>query len=171
MGLKDLMAQMRGLKDQAFEDQLYRQVWEEIQQGRMDPVAQAKSVEDGRGDDGLVRSAYIKHRVRRLRYEIEQRKEQELQESLRRKEAEAQRIAEEERHQKEEMEAQRIAEKSRLKEAGRRSSQQMAEERRSQGRRAEAEAQRIAEEVLRRRKQADAQREAKRITDERRRQK
>jgi membrane protein involved in colicin uptake len=147
MNIKDLMARMRGSKEETFEDEVYQLVWDEIQQGRMDPVAQARSIEDGRGDDGLVKSAYIKHRLRRLKHEIEQRSQEELKERQRRRDVEAQRVAEETRIQRAADEAQR-----KEAEAARRSPQKMAEERRTQRRKAEAEATRIAEEVLLRKK-------------------
>lgn len=52
------------------EDELYRIVWEEIERGEVDSVAQARSIEAAGGDQGKIRAAYIKHRVRRLRDEL-----------------------------------------------------------------------------------------------------
>ena len=70
MKLNDIITQLRGLEGRLFEDALYRIVWEEIEKGDLDPAAQARSIEDGDGEEGKVRAAYIRHRVRRLNDEF-----------------------------------------------------------------------------------------------------
>lgn len=101
MNFNDIIERMRGLDDHAFEDELYRVVWDEIERGHMDPVAQARSIEDGLGDNGLTKSAYIKHRVRRLKDDLGK---------LHKEELKAKRAAEEMQRAKDEAEAKRIAE-------------------------------------------------------------
>lgn len=53
------------------DDEIYRIVWEEVESGVLDGSAKARSIEEGDGDEGKTRSAYIKHRVRRLKDELE----------------------------------------------------------------------------------------------------
>lgn len=53
------------------EDELYAFVYEEIENGQMDKAAQARAIAEGGGDEGAVRAAYIKHRIARIKAEIE----------------------------------------------------------------------------------------------------
>lgn len=53
------------------EDRLYAHVYEEIRSGKVDTAAQARAMEEGGNDKGLVQQAYIKHRIARIRAEIE----------------------------------------------------------------------------------------------------
>lgn len=69
--LELLKARLLGIDSRLFEDELYKMAWEEIERGQLDPASQARSIVDGEGDDGKTRSAYIRHRVRRLRDELE----------------------------------------------------------------------------------------------------
>jgi hypothetical protein len=62
-----LMSRLQGLDSRLLEDELYKLAWEEIERGELDPASQARSIADGEGHDGKTRSAYIRHRVRRLR--------------------------------------------------------------------------------------------------------
>ena len=62
------------------ESELYQRVYEEIENGQMDKAAQARAIEEGGGDDGAVKSAYIKHRIENIRAEIEIAKERAAQE-------------------------------------------------------------------------------------------
>jgi hypothetical protein len=64
-------SRLLGLEGRLLEDELYKIAWEEIERGQLDPAAQARSIADGEGDNGKTRSAYIRHRVRRLRDELE----------------------------------------------------------------------------------------------------
>ena len=57
--------------ERLFEDELYARVYEEIESGQMDKAAQARAIEDGGGDNGAVKKAYIKHRIARIKTEIE----------------------------------------------------------------------------------------------------
>lgn len=67
MQLDDIKELLKGLEGRLIEDEIYRVVWEEIESGEMDAVAQARSIEDGEAEDAKVRAAYIKHRVRRIK--------------------------------------------------------------------------------------------------------
>ncbi|WP_306112619.1 MULTISPECIES: hypothetical protein [unclassified Roseovarius] len=69
--LDSLKSRLLGLDGRLLEDELYKIPWEEIEVGQLDSAAQARSIADGEGDDGKTRSAYIRHRVRRLRDEVE----------------------------------------------------------------------------------------------------
>jgi|AntAceMinimDraft_12_1070368.scaffolds.fasta_scaffold45641_2 hypothetical protein len=53
------------------EDELYAFVYEEIQKGQMDTAAQARAIAEGGANEGEVRAAYIKHRIARIKAEIE----------------------------------------------------------------------------------------------------
>lgn len=53
------------------EDELYTFVYEEIENGHMDKAAQARAIAEGGENEGAVRAAYIKHRIARIRAEIE----------------------------------------------------------------------------------------------------
>jgi hypothetical protein len=53
------------------EDKLYAHVHEEIRSGKVDTAAQARAMEEGGNDNGLVQQAYIKHRIARIKAEIE----------------------------------------------------------------------------------------------------
>jgi uncharacterized Fe-S radical SAM superfamily protein PflX len=97
MKFSDISGRLYGLEGRLLEDELYQIVWEEIERNEMDPVAQARSVEEGGELDAKVRAAYIKHRLRRLN---DQLKVEELvaketirqeQEDISRKEAEQKR--------------------------------------------------------------------------------
>jgi hypothetical protein len=66
-----LKSRLLGVDNRLLEDELYKMAWEEIERGVLDPASQARSIVDGEGDDGKTRAAYIKHRVRRLRDELE----------------------------------------------------------------------------------------------------
>lgn len=70
MQFDDIKERLKGLEGRLIEDEIYRAVWEEIESGKMDPVAQARSIEDGEAEDVKIRAAYIKHRVRRIKDEI-----------------------------------------------------------------------------------------------------
>lgn len=70
MSFKDIKTRVFGLEGRILEDELYRVVWEEIESGEMDRAAQARALEEGAGDDGRIRSAYIKHRIRRLKDDL-----------------------------------------------------------------------------------------------------
>jgi hypothetical protein len=59
------------------EDQIYERVYAEIASGQMDMAAQARAIEEGGGDDGRVKSAYIRYRVSRVKAEIEMAKAKE----------------------------------------------------------------------------------------------
>ena len=48
------------------EDKLYERIYEEIADGKMDKAAQARAIEEGGGNDGSEKKAYIKHRFARL---------------------------------------------------------------------------------------------------------
>lgn len=67
------------------EDRLYAHVHEEIRSGKVDTAAQARAMEEGGNDKGLVQQAYIKHRIARIKAEIEIFNQQE---EIERKEAE-----------------------------------------------------------------------------------
>ncbi len=69
--LELLKSRLLGLDGRLLEDELYKIAWEEIERGQLDSAAQARSIADGEGDNGKTRSAYIRHRVRRLRDELE----------------------------------------------------------------------------------------------------
>jgi ribosomal protein S14 len=71
MDFKKVKSRLLGMEGLLLEDELYHIVWAEIESNQMDPAAQARSIEEGAGDEGRVRSAYIKHRVRRLKEELE----------------------------------------------------------------------------------------------------
>ena len=71
MNFNDIKNRLWGLEGRLFEDALYGLVWEELERGDMDPVAQARSVEEGGGEEGKTKAAYIKHRVRRLNDQFE----------------------------------------------------------------------------------------------------
>jgi hypothetical protein len=70
VNLNGLSNRLKGLEGRLLEDELYRIVWEEIENGVKDPAAQARAIEESGGDDGKVRSTYIKHRVRRIQDEL-----------------------------------------------------------------------------------------------------
>lgn len=69
--LEFLKSRLQGLEGRLLEDELYKIAWEEIGRGQLDPASQARSIADGEGDNGKTRSAYIRHRVRRLGDELE----------------------------------------------------------------------------------------------------
>jgi hypothetical protein len=71
MTFENVKSRLLGLNGRLLEDEIYRIVWEEIENNELDRSAQARSMEEGAGDDGKTRSAYIKHRVRRLKDELE----------------------------------------------------------------------------------------------------
>ncbi|WP_139838145.1 hypothetical protein [Roseovarius gaetbuli] len=71
MNFEKMRSRIFGLEDRLVEDELYRIVWEEIESNKIDPAARARSIEEGAGDEGKTRAAYIKHRVRRLKTEFE----------------------------------------------------------------------------------------------------
>ena len=71
MALKHDISRLLKLEDRLVEDELYRIVWREIERNEIDGAAQARSIEEGAGDKAKTQSAYIKHRVRRLRDELE----------------------------------------------------------------------------------------------------
>ena len=73
MKINKIRDRLSGLEGRLLEDEIYRIVWEEIESGIMDPVSQARSVAEGDGDDGKIRAAYIRHRVRRIKDEMELR--------------------------------------------------------------------------------------------------
>jgi cation transport ATPase len=93
------------------EDQVYERVYAEIASGQMDMAAQARAIEEGGGDDGLVKKAYIRYRVSRIKSEIELAKDQaKLERFEREKEAERLRHEEKKNRAKEaKEEAKRIA--------------------------------------------------------------
>ena len=68
---ESLKSRLLGLDGRLLEDELYKIAWEEIEKGQLDSAAQARAIADSEGDDSKIRSAYIKHRVRRLRDERE----------------------------------------------------------------------------------------------------
>ena len=76
-----LMSRLQGLDSRLLEDELYKLAWEEIERGELDPASQARSIADGEGHDGKTRSEYIRHRVRRLRDELEVFKAREKEEA------------------------------------------------------------------------------------------
>jgi ribosomal protein S14 len=71
MTFENVKSRLLGLDGRLLEDEIYRIVWEEIECNELDPSAQARSIEEGAGDEGKTRSAYIKYRVRRLKDELE----------------------------------------------------------------------------------------------------
>lgn len=71
MDFEKFKSRMLGLDERLLEDEIYRFVWEEIESDQLDRSAQARAMEEGAGDEGKTRSAYIKHRVRRLKDELE----------------------------------------------------------------------------------------------------
>lgn len=71
MSFESLKSRLLKLDGRFLEDEIYRIVWEEIESNELDRSAKARSIEEGAGDEGKTRSAYIKHRVRRLRDELE----------------------------------------------------------------------------------------------------
>ena len=73
MKINKIRDRLSGLEGRLLEDEIYRIVWEEIESGIMDQVSQARSVAEGDGDDGKIRAAYIRHRVRRIKDEMELR--------------------------------------------------------------------------------------------------
>ena len=62
--------------ERLFEDELYARVYEEIENGQMDKAAQARAIEEGGGDDGTIKKAYIKHRIARIKAEIKEAKDE-----------------------------------------------------------------------------------------------
>ena len=71
MAFENVKSRLLGLDGRLIEDEIYRIVWEEIESNELDRSAQARSIEEGAGDEGKTRAAYIKHRVRRLKDEVE----------------------------------------------------------------------------------------------------
>lgn len=87
---RKLLGEIRMLSDRLAEDKIYAQAMEEIETNEVDPVAQAKALEEAEGDAQKGKAFYIKHRVRRIRdlateYEIwlvqEQSKKEEVKET------------------------------------------------------------------------------------------
>lgn len=70
MGLSKLKT-LTGLHGRQFEDELYRIATDEISSGYMDNVAQARSIEEANGDKSRLEALYLKHRIRRIKDEIE----------------------------------------------------------------------------------------------------
>lgn len=70
MDFEEFKSRMLGVDERLLEDEIYRFVWEEIESDQLDRSAQARAMEEGAGDEGKTRSAYIKHRVRRLKDEL-----------------------------------------------------------------------------------------------------
>ena len=87
------------------ENELYQRVWDEIESGQIDGAAQARAIEEGGGDNGAVKSAYIKHRIENFKAEIEIALE-----------LAARALAEEEERKKKEAERKKIEEQVRRKE-------------------------------------------------------
>lgn len=71
MNFETFKSRLLGLDDRLVEDEIYRIVWEEIESNQLDRSAQARSIEEGSGDKGKTQSAYVRHRVRRLKDELE----------------------------------------------------------------------------------------------------
>ena len=71
MKINKIRDRLSGLEGRLLEDEIYRIVWEEIESGIMDPASQARSAAEGDGDDGKIRAAYIRQRVRRIKDEME----------------------------------------------------------------------------------------------------
>jgi hypothetical protein len=71
MALERDKSRLLALEDRLVEDELYRIVWDEIERSEIDRAAQARSIEEGAGDKAKTQSAYIKHRIRRLRDELQ----------------------------------------------------------------------------------------------------
>src|SRR5688500_12552831 len=71
MSFEYLKSRLLGLEGRILEDEIYRLAWEEIEGGEIDSAGQARAIEEGSGDEGKIRAAYIKHRVRRLKDEWE----------------------------------------------------------------------------------------------------
>lgn len=70
MKFSDMSGRLHGLEGRLLEDELYQIVWEEIERNEMDPVAQARSIEEGGELNAKVSAAYIKHRLRRLKDQL-----------------------------------------------------------------------------------------------------
>lgn len=87
------------------ENELYQRVWDEIESGQIDGAAQARAIEEGGGDNGAVKRAYIKHRIENIKAEIEIALE-----------LAARALAEEEERKKKEAERKKIEEQVRRKE-------------------------------------------------------
>lgn len=71
MNFETLKARALGLDGRLVEDELYRIVWEEIERGEMDKAAKARATAEAGSDEGQLRGAYIRYRVRRLKDELE----------------------------------------------------------------------------------------------------
>ena len=71
MSFEKLKARALGLEGRILEDELYRLVWEEIERGEMDNAAQARAIAEAGSNEGMIRAAYIRHRVRRLKDELD----------------------------------------------------------------------------------------------------
>jgi ribosomal protein S14 len=69
--IESIKIHLEGLNGRVLEDEIYRIVWEEIESNVLDGAAKARSIEEGAGDEGKTRAAYIKHRVRRIKDELE----------------------------------------------------------------------------------------------------
>jgi hypothetical protein len=57
--------------DRLSDNEIYVRIYDEIERGIMDKAAQARAIEEAGGNDNLVRSGYIKHRMANIRLEIE----------------------------------------------------------------------------------------------------
>ena len=71
MNIAEILDRVRGLDARLVEDEIYQIVWDEIETGNLDPVAKARSLAEGSTDDNSLRSQYIRHRVRRLKDEVQ----------------------------------------------------------------------------------------------------
>ncbi|WP_394227924.1 hypothetical protein [Paracoccus marcusii] len=71
MNFETLKARALGLDGRLVEDELYRIVWEEIERGEMDKAAKARATAEAGSNEGQLRGAYIRYRVRRLKDELE----------------------------------------------------------------------------------------------------
>ncbi|SDX82838.1 hypothetical protein [Roseicitreum antarcticum] len=70
MNLQQIIERVQGMEGRLIEDEIYRIVWEEIENGQFDTASKARAMAKCANDGAELRSAYIRHRVRRLKDEI-----------------------------------------------------------------------------------------------------
>ena len=67
---KKLLQDLAELSDRRLEDSIYEIALSEIENSKLDPVAQTKAFEEAEGDAQKARAFYTKHRVRRISDEL-----------------------------------------------------------------------------------------------------
>jgi hypothetical protein len=68
---KKTLREMSGLSARLMEDRMCKPAVNEIESNAFDAVAKAKAFEDAEGDKQKARTFYTKHRVRRIKDELE----------------------------------------------------------------------------------------------------